>query len=96
MAVTVTYRNPEALWGKRYIRLIRRTRTYQWAIQDGRNPRYDAAQGRCSAQDVPADIREVCAAYDGVLYACEWPMDESARAARTWGLSQGKKTASGA
>ena len=47
--------------------------TYYWCEQSF-DRQYDVAQGTCDAEDLPDDIRAICDAYDGVHYACEWPM----------------------
>ena len=45
---------------------------YKWCEQSEDDPRFDVAQGTCSAEDLPDDVRKKCDAYDGAFYACEW------------------------
>lgn len=47
---------------------------YRWCIQNAKRREFDTAQGTCDASDLPVDIREKCESYDGVHYACVWPL----------------------
>lgn len=47
---------------------------YRWCIQHATKKHFDVAQGTCDGEDLPKDIREKCDAYDGVHYACQWPI----------------------
>ena len=47
---------------------------YRWCIQHATKKHFDVAQGSCDGEDLPKNIREKCDAYDGVHYACQWPI----------------------
>lgn len=74
MAIRTKYRTS----GKAKARYVRRHTCqdiYVWCEQDAENPRFDVAQGTCDAEDLPADIKQICdeAPITG-FYACEWPL----------------------
>lgn len=63
--------------GKARARFVKRAAGqdfYKWCEQSDEDPRYDVAQGTCEAEDLPDDIRAKCDSYDGMHYACEWPL----------------------
>lgn len=62
--------------GNRYVkRSSLQKGTYSWCIQDALDRRFDVAQGTCTAEDLPDDIRKICDEYQGYFYACEWPYE---------------------
>lgn len=59
----------------RYVRKAVGQDFYVWCEQLLDDPRYDAAQGTCEAEDLPDSIRAKCDAAEGCHgYACEWPI----------------------
>jgi hypothetical protein len=63
--------------GRTLARLVRKAigaEHYEWCEQNADDPRYDLAQGICDADDLPANVRLQCDAYNGPFYACEWPL----------------------
>lgn len=72
MAIIERYR----VQGKAIARYVAKSRVgdfYRWCEQSSDDPRYDVAQGTCTAEDLPDHVREKCDKYEGVHYACEWP-----------------------
>lgn len=60
--------------GKRYVRAVVKGTEYAWCVQDAKDKRYDVQQGTCSADDLPADVRQ--AADDRQSYIpsyVDWP-----------------------
>lgn len=50
---------------------------FVWCEQNAKDERFDIAQGRCDAEDLPAEIIEKCEKHYAAgqcFYACEWPM----------------------
>jgi len=74
MAIVTKYRSKGAVRA-RYVAKSHLDNTYYWCEQSF-DRRYDVAQGTCDAEDLTDDIREICDAYHGVHYACEWPITE--------------------
>ena len=63
--------------GPRKGRFLRKSATgdhYEFCEQSAEKPHLDLAQGTCSAEDLPDDVRAKCDAYAGSFYACEWPL----------------------
>ena len=59
--------------GKRYVGKSAKG-GYRWCVQNKNKRQFDTAQGSCDADDLTKDVLAKCDAYDGVHYACEWPM----------------------
>jgi hypothetical protein len=56
-------------------RYVRKSKDgYTWCERSEKDKRYDVAQGTCDGEDLPLHIKEVCDAYSGYFYACEWPL----------------------
>lgn len=58
----------------RYVRKASNQGWYEWCEQSADNLRFDVAQGTCDAEDLPAEIKKQADDYDGIFYACEWPL----------------------
>lgn len=63
----------------RYVRKAAGQGFYKWCEQSAENPRYDVAQGTCEPEDLPEDIRKKCDDQHGAFYACEWPIQSTAK-----------------
>lgn len=74
MTIQTTYRIPGPIKA-RYVGKAACGNHYRWCEQSAKNPAYDIAQGTCSADELPTEIRKKCDEYNGIAYACEWPLD---------------------
>ena len=60
---------------RRYVRKDAMGDGYSWCITSWRN-KYDVAQGRCEAGDIPADVRALADARRGLAFSyVDWPME---------------------
>lgn len=73
MAILTKYKNKTGKPGKRFVRKHAAGDFYVWCIQDAENKIFDYAQGTCTAEDLPPDVKNECdKRKHGYFYACEW------------------------
>lgn len=68
------FRTENLAW-RRYVRKDATGEGYSWCLTSPRTS-FDVAQGRCDADDIPAEIRALADARRGLAFSyVDWPME---------------------
>lgn len=73
--ILTTYRSKGAA-SNRYVKRVHGQDFYRWCEQSAADLRYDVAQGTCTSEDLPDDIRQKCDEYRGSFYPCVWHLGD--------------------
>ncbi len=78
MTINTTYESKSGApaSGKRYVKRGQHGLCYVWCQTSATDSRCDVKQGICDASDLPPEIKKICDGYQGMMYACEWPLED--------------------